>query len=128
LLAGRSAVGPIRNFDAKTFPTRVAGEVPVLQTNASFIMEHLDVFLRSGEADRWERLGLLRDRKVCFGLVAATEAFQHAGCTAEERRAALSLGLGLEQAFLDDIASAYDNGRLHIGSGDAAGGEGIRFR
>ena len=128
LLAGRSAIGPIRNFDAGTFPTRVAGEVPVVQTNAAFITAHLDVFLRSGEADRWERSGLLRDRKVCFGLIAATEAFQHASCTAEERRAALSLGLGLEQAFLDDLAAKYDDGHMHIGAGDEAGDEGVRFR
>lgn len=128
LLAGRSAIGPIRNFDAATFPTRVAGEVPVVQTNAAFITEHLDVFLRSGEADRWERSGLLRDRKVCFGLLAATEAFLHAGCTAEERRAALSLGLGLEQAFLEDLATEYRDGHMRIGAGAIAGGEGVRFR
>lgn len=128
LLAGRSAIGPIHNFDARTFPTRVAGEVPIVQTNAAFITEHLDVFLRSGEADRWERSGLLRDRKVCFGLIAATEAFQHAGCTAEERRAALSIGLGLEQAFLDDLAAHYEDGQMRIGAGSMSGDDGIRFR
>ncbi|HRI65118.1 MAG TPA: beta-ketoacyl-[acyl-carrier-protein] synthase family protein [Polyangium sp.] len=128
LLAGRSAIGPIRNFDARTFPTRVAGEVPVVETNAAFITDHLDVFLRSGEAERWERTGLLRDRKVCFGLIAATEAFQNGSCTAEERRASLSIGLGLEQAFLDDLATKYVDGRMEIGPGEGAGGDGVRFR
>lgn len=128
LAAGGSAVGAIRSFDARTFPTRVAGEVPVVATDAAFVRESLGALLRSGEAERWERAGLLRDRKVPFGLAAAAEAWRSAGCGQGERAAALSIGLGLEQAFLEDFAAALDGSTLCIGPGAHAGGEGVRFR
>jgi 3-oxoacyl-[acyl-carrier-protein] synthase II len=128
LAAGGSAVGPIRNFDARTFPTRVAGEVPVVETGAAFVRECMGSLLDPGEAERWERAGLLRDRKVCFGLAAAAEAWRSAGSGEGERPAALSIGLGLEQAFLDDFAAAMDGSALRIGPGAHAGGEGVRFR
>src|SRR5215468_9210639 len=72
---GRAAVAPIRGFDARTFPTRVAAAVP----------------------GPWDD-GRLRDRKVAFALIAAAEAWAHAGCGDAERGAALSIAIGLEQA------------------------------
>jgi len=128
LAAGRSAVRPIKSFEARTFPTRVAGEVPVVETNAGFVKDTLGALLRPGEAEAWERAGLLRDRKVCFGLAAAAEAWRGAGCGEGERAASLSIGLGLEQAFLEDFAAALDGATLCIGPGGHAGGEGVRFR
>ncbi|MDI1432338.1 beta-ketoacyl-[acyl-carrier-protein] synthase family protein [Polyangium sorediatum] len=128
LAAGRSAIGPIRNFDARTFPTRVAGEVPIEKTSASLLEKHRGVLLHIGEAAAWEHSGLLRDRKVCFGLIAAAEAWRHARCGTAERRAALSIGLGLEQAFLEDFADQLDGDEIRIGAGDLAGPEGVRFR
>jgi 3-oxoacyl-[acyl-carrier-protein] synthase II len=107
LAEGRSAIGPIRSFDASTLPTRVAGEVPTLRTDARWLQEHL------GEADDradlsiegLEASGLLRDRKVGFGLCAALEAWQSAACGSDESRDAwLVQALGLEQAFLEDFA------------------------
>jgi 3-oxoacyl-[acyl-carrier-protein] synthase II len=128
LAAGRSAVRPIGSFAARTFPTRVAGEVPVVEANAAFVREILGPLLRPGEAEACERAGLLRDRKVPFGLAAAAEAWRSAGCGEGERAAALSIGLGLEQAFLEDFAAALDAPALRIGPGEHAGGQGVRFR
>ena len=128
LAAGRSAVGPIRSFDARTFPTRVAGEVPIERTSAALLEKHRGVLLHVGEGAGWERSGLLRDRKVCFGLVAAAEAWRSARCGTAERKATLSIGLGLEQAFLEDLAEKLDGDTIRVGAGELAGADGVRFR
>ncbi len=128
LAAGQSAVGPIRSFDARTFPTRVAGEVPIAATDAAFIDKHRGLLLRATEASAWEEAGLLRDRKVCFGLVAAGEAWRSAKCGAAERKAALSIGLGLEQAFLEDLAERLEGGEIRVGAGEPERADGVRFR
>lgn len=125
LVEGRSAVGPIRSFDASTFPTRVAGEVPVVKTNAAFLSEHLDLLLGTGEATLWERSGLLRDRKVCFGLIAAAEAWQTTSPRAAERKASLSIGLGLEQAFLEDLAARLDGDEISFESSEPSSPEAL---
>jgi 3-oxoacyl-[acyl-carrier-protein] synthase II len=75
--AGGTAVGPIRWFDASTFPVRVAAEVPAA-------VDH-------------------RDRKVSFARWAADEAWRDAGCGEAEQGAWLCLATGLEQAFLEDL-------------------------
>ncbi len=95
LAEGRAAVAPIRGFDARTFPTRVAGEVPLFGDALLARLPPHD--------PTWDRDGRLRDRKVVFALLAAAEAWAHAGCGAAEHGAALSIALGLEQAFLDDF-------------------------
>jgi 3-oxoacyl-[acyl-carrier-protein] synthase II len=100
LAEGRAAVGPIRGFDAATFPTRVAGEVPLFGAE---LLARLPL-----HPDEWDVDGRLRDRKVVFALLAASEAWAHAGCGPGERGAALSLGLGLEHAFLDDFLPIFD--------------------
>ena len=97
LVEGRAAVGPIRGFDARTFPTRVAAEVPVFGDALVAKLPPHD--------PAWDADGRFRDRKVVFALLAASEAWTHAGCTDADRGAALSIAIGLEQAFVDDFAS-----------------------
>jgi len=97
LAEGQAAVGPIRGFDARTFPTRVAAEVPLFG-------DALLARLPAHDA-MWDRDGRLRDRKVVFALIAAAEAWTHAGCGDDDRDAALSIAIGLEQGFVDDFVS-----------------------
>ena len=104
LALGNSAVGPIRSFDARSFPVRVAGEVPVGRIDAAWLTE------RIGSAP--SEPGLLRDRKVSWALLAASEAWRAARCGPEEQGAWLSLAVGLEQAFLEDFAPLWIDGRI----------------
>ena len=89
LAEGRAAVGPIRSFDARAFPVRVAGEVP-------------DPPALDG----------VRDRKVAFAVAAAREAWHQAACGDAERGAALVVAVGLEQALLPDFAPLMRDGRI----------------
>jgi 3-oxoacyl-[acyl-carrier-protein] synthase II len=117
LADGRSAVGPIRSFDAACFPTRVAGEVPVQTIRADMLSERLGDLASPGLIQQWEQDGMLRDRKLSFGLLAAAEAWRAAGCGPAEREASLSIALGLEQAFLEDFNPLF---RVDRGSTAAA--------
>ncbi|WP_224240966.1 beta-ketoacyl-[acyl-carrier-protein] synthase family protein [Hyalangium gracile] len=103
LSEGRAAVGPIRHFDASKLPTRVAGEVPVLETNGTWLREALGGHLSEVAIEAWEQSGALRDRKIGFGWVAALEAWRQAGCGDDGQDTWLSMALGLEQAFLEDF-------------------------
>jgi 3-oxoacyl-[acyl-carrier-protein] synthase II len=100
---GRAAVGPIRHFDASGFPTRVAGEVPVLRTEGAWLREYLGGRMPESLLEDWEASGALRDRKIGFGWVAALEAWHQAGCGEDSSDTWLSMALGLEQAFLEDF-------------------------
>jgi 3-oxoacyl-[acyl-carrier-protein] synthase II len=115
LAEGRAAVGPIRGFDARTFPTRVAAEVPLFG----------DALVAGLPPDDD---GRLRDRKVVFALLAAAEAWAHAGCAAPERHAALSIALGLEQAFLDDFIPIFTGSGLDWRAEPGANLPRVRFR
>jgi 3-oxoacyl-[acyl-carrier-protein] synthase II len=108
LAAGRSAVGPIRSFDAATFPVRVAAEVPVLRAGAAWLAAQ---GAGAARADRWEQEGILRDRKVAFAVLAAAEAWRSASLGPRDaEEAGLSLALGLEHGFLEDFAALHRGG------------------
>ncbi|HVV83240.1 MAG TPA: beta-ketoacyl synthase N-terminal-like domain-containing protein, partial [Kofleriaceae bacterium] len=111
LAEGRSAVGPIRSFDAATFPVQVAGEVPVVDADADWLIEHAAHPSIDAVADGLDGVGGLRDRKVAFALVAAAEAWRSAGLDdGDAREAHVVLGLGLEHASLEDFAPIFDRG------------------
>jgi len=107
LVRGQSAVRPIRSFDASALPSNVAGEVPVETVDAGWLRSHAP----GGEPallEEWCRDGYFRDRKVAFGLLAALEAWRCAGCGPAEREAGLSVALGMEHTFFEDLAHLFD--------------------
>jgi 3-oxoacyl-[acyl-carrier-protein] synthase II len=84
LLAGRTGVGPITLFDARTFPTRIAAEV-----------KDFDLGRFIGDAARWSE----HSRNSKFALAAATMAMADAGledprATLDQSRFGIYLGSG----------------------------------
>lgn len=129
LAEGRSAVGPIRSFDASSFPTRVAGEVSVGSIDGRWLRAHLDGFGDDEAAlNQYEQAGAFRDRKVGFGLLAAAEAWRMARCGDSERDAWLTMALGLEQALLEDFAPISSAGKIDWSAEQQAPLPQIRFR
>ena len=125
LAEGRAAIRPIVSFDASALPSRVAGEVPVAEIDAAWMAE------RCGESERiaaWSRDGFFRDRKVGFALLAAREAWRAAGCGPKEREAGLSIALGMEHTFFDDLASIFDGQSLDFSREPGASLPRVRLR
>jgi 3-oxoacyl-(acyl-carrier-protein) synthase len=121
LAAGAHAIKPIRAFDVRDFPVQVAGEVEADAGTAAGLRA-----LGLGDVvARWEALGWLRDRKLGFAALAAQEAWASAGCgVAEAAACGLSLGLGLEQALLEDFLPLWTGEGLdwsrHLGAASDA--------
>jgi 3-oxoacyl-[acyl-carrier-protein] synthase II len=127
LAAGQSGISRIRSFDTSTFPTGVAGEVPVPVVEGAWLEAQLGGLAGAGAiAFELDRSGALRDRKISWAIVAAAEAWRRAGCTAAERDASLVLALGLEQAFLEDFGPIFERGRIAWEREPHA--PGVRFR
>ena len=72
LLAGKSGVGPITLFDARTFPTRIAAEVKDFRLD-----DYLD------DSARWAE----HSRNSKFALAAATMAIKDSGLLETQARA-----------------------------------------
>jgi 3-oxoacyl-[acyl-carrier-protein] synthase II len=126
LARGASAVGFIQSFDASGFSSQVGGEAPVGAIDGDWLCQRTGIELP--QAGAWERDGMLRDRKVGFGLVAAAEAWRSAGCGSEDREARLSIAFGMEVPFLQDLVPLFDGAGLDYARENAAGLPRVRFR
>lgn len=110
LLAARSGVAPITNFDARGFPVRIAAEVKNLSPE----------LVEQAAGDR--KLLKLANRSHRFALVAAAQAFADAGIrpTADTAtRWGCVVGTGMMGVTYDELAEvqedAASNGELEPG-------------
>jgi 3-oxoacyl-[acyl-carrier-protein] synthase II len=111
LLNGDNAIKRITSFDVSSFPVQMAGEVSNELTSGAINQEWL-VAHGLSETSLFNNERIWRDRKTVFGLLAAKEAWEMAGCGEAEQDANLLLALGLEQAYLEDFAPLFSEGHI----------------
>jgi 3-oxoacyl-[acyl-carrier-protein] synthase II len=112
LRSGRSAIAPIRNFDASQLPCTVGSEAPIGAT-AMTDLNWWRTFATPPQLAKISSLigdGSTRDRKLGFAVLAGCEAWHHAGLSDNDGAAWLSLGVGIETAFFTDIATYIVDG------------------
>lgn len=117
LKSGLSGINPIENFNAKTFPVTQAGEVKLPLTNLDWLYQQSKALLNDEQELqsfllKWANLGVFRDRKVSLAWFSALEAIKNAKLPRSNQQAALHLGLGLEQAFLEDFEPFFENSTI----------------
>ena len=84
---GISGTRAITQFDASTYPCRVAAAVPPVSLDAAAPIEGDDDVVARADPKRYSRAAL-------FGVVAAREAWRDAGLRAGERAAGVLIGSG----------------------------------
>lgn len=118
LAHGRSAIRAVQSFDVSSFPVKIAGEVPVCEIQPDWLVTQLnglgarpELLGLEPKIDEWNRRGMLRDRKLSFALLAAAEACGQAGLLFGEGgdmcNALISIAVGLEAGFLNDLAAIH---------------------
>ncbi|MDB4957426.1 MAG: 3-oxoacyl-[acyl-carrier-protein] synthase [Myxococcales bacterium] len=128
LAAGNRGIRPITCFDATSLAARIAGQVPIDDLDAGWLLANLPPAFHAA-AVKWIELGALRDRKVGFALVAAAEAWRHAGHDRMEMRAIpLVLASGLERALIQDFAPVMQAGKIDWAQDARRGSPAIRNR
>lgn len=112
LVEGRSGIGPITRFDARSLPVRIGGEV--------------EPFDEAAIMRQFPGVAKTHDRKVMLGLFAAEEAIAESRLTSDELRdALLYVGVGLESIRLEDLtryAGAEDLGLSLLQASDDESG------
>ena len=115
LLAGQSAIGPIRRFDASGFPVNFASEVDAAVTVRDFVPKHYRKAIK------------VMCRDVELAVIGATKAVEDAGMvtrgvaeggqpTFAPNRVGCQIGAGLIVAEINELTAAFAKARDESGT------------